>query len=33
MKIEKDFYVNGCPQVIRSVLPDYEENGKGCYDE
>ena len=35
-KIEKagqGFYLNGCPQVIHSVLSDYEKNGKNHYHE
>ena len=34
MKTEKagqGFYLNGCPQFIHSLLPDYEENDKSYY--
>lgn len=26
--MNQSFYFNGHPQVIYSILPDYEENGK-----
>jgi len=32
-KAGQGFYLNGCPQVIHSVLPDFEENGKNHYYE